>query len=59
MNFLNVSSNFVPNEIVTFNDKDPPWMAQYVKSQTNWRNNVYQEYQRKRNHSTEIIVLYI
>ena len=40
---LNVFSNYVPNKIVTFNDKDPPWMKQYLKSQINWRNNVYQE----------------
>ena len=48
---LNVFANYVPSKIVTFNDKDPPWMTQYLKSQINWRNNVYQEYQRKRNHS--------
>ena len=45
---LNVFANFVPNKIVTFNDKDPPWMTQYLKSQMNWRNSVYQEYHRKR-----------
>ena len=38
-----VFSNYVSNKIVTFNDKDPPWMKQYLKSQINWRNNVYQE----------------
>ena len=50
---LNVFSNYVPNKIVTFNDKDPPWMTQYLKSQINWRNNVYQEYHRKKNHSAD------
>ena len=50
---LNVFSNYVPNKIVTFNDKDPPWMTQYLKSQINWHNNVYQEYHRKRNHSAD------
>ena len=48
-----VFSNYVSNKIVTFNDKDPPWMTQYVKSQINWRNNVYQENHRKRNHSAD------
>ena len=48
---LNVILNYVPNKIVTFNDKDPPWMTQYLKSKINWHNNVYQEYHRKRNHS--------
>ena len=50
---LNVFANYVPNKIVTFNDKDPPWMTQYLKSQINWHNNVYQEYHRKRNHSAD------
>ena len=50
---LNVFSNYIPNKIVTFNGKDPPWMARYLKSQINWRNNVYQEYHRKRNHSAD------
>ena len=32
---LNVFSNYVPNKIVTFNNKNPPWMTQYLKSQIN------------------------
>ena len=47
---LNVFSNYVPNKIVTLNDKDPPWITQYLKSQINWCKNVYQEYHRKGNH---------
>ena len=50
---LNVFANYVPNKIVTFNDKDPPWMTQYLKSQINWHNNVYQEYHKKINHSAD------
>ena len=50
---LNAFSNYVPNKIVTSNDKDPPRMTQYLKSQINWRNNVYQEYHRKTSHSAD------
>ena len=50
---FNVFSSYVPNKIVTFNDKDPPWMTQYLKSQINWHNNVYQEYHKKINHSAD------
>ena len=35
---LNVFSNHVPNKIVTFNDKDPPWLTQYLKLNINWHN---------------------
>ena len=54
---LNIFSNYVSNKTVTFNDKDPPWMKQYLKSQINWHNNVYQEFHRKRNHSADFIFL--
>ena len=52
---LNIVSNYVPNKIVTFNEKDPPWMTQYLKSRINWCNNVYQEYHRKGNHSADVL----
>ena len=29
---INVFSNFVPNKIVTFDDGDPPWMTEYIKT---------------------------
>ena len=32
---LNVFSNYVLNEIVTFNDKDPTWMTKFLKCQIN------------------------
>ena len=28
---MNIFSNFIPNKYVTFNDKDPPWMTNYLK----------------------------
>ena len=28
---MNILSNFIPNKYVTFNDKDPTWMANYLK----------------------------
>ena len=37
----------------SFNDKDPLCMTQYLKSQINWQNNVYQEHHRKRSHSAD------
>ena len=35
---MNVFSNFIPNKLVTFNDKDPPWMTEYLKKKIKWRN---------------------
>ena len=50
---LNVFANFNPNKIVTFNDKDPLSMTQYLKSEIDCHKNVYKEYHRKRNHSAD------
>ena len=36
----NIFSNFAPKKIVTFIDKDTPWMTEYLKSQINWCNNI-------------------
>ena len=29
---LNIMSNFIPNEIVTIDDRDPPWVNDKIKS---------------------------
>ena len=31
MKLINIISNFIPNKLVTFNDKDPPWMTEKLK----------------------------
>ena len=40
-----VFSDFAPNKIVTFYDKDFPWLTQYLKCKINWSDNIYQDYQ--------------
>ena len=29
---MNIMSNFVPNEIITCDDRDPPWKNRYIKN---------------------------
>ena len=31
---MNIFSNFIPNEIITLNDKDPPWISNNIKNKT-------------------------
>ena len=38
---FNVFSNFVPNKIVTFDDRDPPWMTEYIKTKIQQHDNIY------------------
>ena len=28
---INIFSNFIPNKLVTFDDKDPPWITEKLK----------------------------
>ena len=54
---MNVFSNFIPNKLVTFNDKDPPWMTEYLKKKIKWRNKIYAEYLNGQNESVDYITL--
>ena len=38
---MNIFSNFTPNKLVTCDDRDPPWMNDFVKSKIKWKNQLY------------------
>ena len=54
---MNVFSNFIPNKLLTFNDKDPPWMTEYLKKKIKWCNKIYAEYLNGQNESVDYITL--
>ena len=54
---MNVFSSFIPNKLVTFNDKDPPWMSEYLKNKIKWHNRIYAEYLIENNESIDYITL--
>ena len=41
---MNIFSNFTPNKLVTFDDRDPPCMNGFVKSKIKWKNQLYKIY---------------
>ena len=41
---LNVFYNFIPNNKIKFNYKDPPWMTEVVKSKLRERSNLVKRY---------------
>ena len=41
---LSIFSNFVPNKILTFEERDPAWMTEYIKSKIHWKNCIYNQY---------------
>ena len=54
---MNVFSNFVPNELATFNNKDPPWMSEYLKNKIKLCNKIYAEYLNENNENIDYITL--
>ena len=41
---MNTFSNFIPNRYVTFNNKYPPWMTNYLKPKIHCKNNLCLKY---------------
>ena len=56
-NLMNVFSNFISNKLVTFNEKDLPWMSKYLKNKIEWRNKIYAESLDENNDSVDYITL--
>ena len=46
---INIFSNFIPNKYITFNDRDPPWMNDFVKTKIKFKNQLYNTYGYKGN----------
>ena len=44
---LNIFRNFVSNKYVTFDDKDPVWMNENIKSKIKAKNKLYQVYVKR------------
>ena len=36
---MNIFSNFIPNKYITFDDRDPPWMNDFVKTKIKFKTN--------------------
>ena len=43
---LNVFTNFVPNKVITCDDRDPPWINDNIKNIIKWKNSMYKNYKR-------------
>ena len=50
---FNVFVNFTPNIVVTFNDRDPPWMTEFIKLKIQQRNSIYKCYHQKSSESLD------
>ena len=41
---MNISLSFISNKYVTFNDKDPPWIKNYLKYKIHCKRSIYLKY---------------
>ena len=46
---LNIVSNFIPNETITCDDRDPSWMNSFIKNLIRAKDNFYKKFVRKSN----------
>ena len=61
---MNIFSNYIPNKFITIDDKDPPWMNEYIMRELmdkkvacesfNMNNKSYDAYFKLRTVSTEL-----
>ena len=51
---INIFSNFIPNKLVTFNDRDSPWMNDFVKNKIKWKHKIYKTYKKMVAHTVTI-----
>ena len=54
---LNVFTNFVPNKVITNDDRDQPWINDNKKIKIRWKNSMYKNYERngKKNWGLRVI----
>ena len=42
---LNTFTNYASKKVNTIDDKNPPWMTEFIKSKIQWRNNICKTFQ--------------
>ena len=46
--FLNIMSNYIPNETKRFIPRDPPWITKPIKTMLNGKNRLFKNYKKHR-----------
>ena len=56
---MNVFSNYIPNKLITINDKDPPWMNDEIKKKIKKRRIFYQQLKKYKLNLTLNLMLWV
>ena len=46
---MNIVTNFIPNESITCDDREPPWMSCFIKNLNRAKDNFYKKFVSKSN----------
>ena len=49
--------NFTSNKVVTFDDRDQPWMNEFIKIKIQQHNSIYKNYNKKTSKSFDYEIL--
>ena len=41
---MTIFKNYIPNEIIEINDKDPAWITKAIRNKINMKNHLYRRY---------------
>ena len=57
---LNIMSNFIPNKLMLFDDRDPPQFDRKIKNLIKYKNKIYKDtHDRKSNHNFQFHFRYV
>ena len=54
---MNVFSDYIPNKLITIDDKDPPWMNDKIKYKINKRDILYEQLKKYKSNLTDFDVM--
>ena len=54
---INIFWNSILNKLVSFDDKNPPWMTEKLKEKMKWKHKVYRDYLK--HGKTEAVYIYV
>ena len=54
---MNVFSNYIPNKLITIDNKDPPWMNDAIKNKIEKRDIFYQQLKKYKLNLTDFDVM--
>ena len=46
---VNIFPKFMSNKLIACDDRDPPWINEFIKNKIKWKNKIYKDYTINKN----------